>query len=89
MPFWSTKALEESLCSKADIAVSLRMLRVLGDISGTVEDPRYRGRLHALGMRIMEGCAEKLTEEEVKPMRVRLAALEKSAAAKRAESVVG
>src|ERR1700733_410632 len=38
--------------SKADIAVSLRMLRALGDIAGTVEEPVYRLKLHELGIRI-------------------------------------
>jgi uncharacterized membrane protein len=77
-----TSAFEQiRLYAKADVAVSLRMLRALGDIAGTVEDPAYRGRLQELGARIVNGCAEKLTEQEVKPMRVRLAALEKVAAA--------
>jgi uncharacterized membrane protein len=75
-----TSAFEQiRLYSKADIAVSLRMLRALGDIAGTVEDPAYREKLHELGVRIVDGCAEKLTEVEVKPMRIRLAALEKLA----------
>jgi hypothetical protein len=67
--------------AKADIAVSLRMLRALGDIAGTVGDPVYRVKLQELGIRIVEGCCEKLTEEEVRPLRVRLATLEKLAAA--------
>ncbi len=69
------------LYSKADIAVSLRMLRALGDIAGTAEDPTYRLKLHELGVRIVKGCAEELTEEEVRPICVRLATLEKLAAA--------
>jgi len=77
-----TSAFEQiRLYSKADIAVSLRMLRALGDIAGTVEDPAYRLKLHEVGIRIVEGCAEKLTEEEVRPLRVRLATLEELAAA--------
>jgi uncharacterized membrane protein len=77
-----TSAFEQiRLYAKADIAVSLRMLRALGDIAGTVEDPAYRVKLHELGMRIVDGCAEELTEEEVRPMRARLATLEKLAAA--------
>jgi uncharacterized membrane protein len=63
------------LYSKADIAVSLRMLRALGDIAGTVEDPAYRLKLHELGKKIVNGCTEELTEEEVRPMCVRLATL--------------
>jgi uncharacterized membrane protein len=77
-----TPAFEQiRLYSKADIAVSLRMLRALGDVAGTVEDPAYRVKLQELGMRIVEGCAERLTEEEVRPLRVRLATLKKLAAA--------
>jgi hypothetical protein len=56
------------------------MLRALADIAGTVEDPAYRLMLHALGTRIVAGCAEGLTEEEVRPMCVRLSTLEKLAA---------
>ena len=77
-----TSAFEQiRMYSKADIAVSLRMLRALGDIAGTVEDPTYRLKLHELGVRIVKGCAEELTEEEVRPICVRLATLEKLAAA--------
>jgi uncharacterized membrane protein len=77
-----TSAFEQiRLYSKADVAVSLRMLRALGDIAGTVCDSAYRLKLHALGRRIVDGCAQELTEEEVKPMRVRLATLEKLATA--------
>jgi uncharacterized membrane protein len=77
-----TSAFEQiRVYSKADIAVSLRILRALGDIAGTVEDPAYRVKLQELGIRIVEGCAERLTEEEVRPLRIRLATLEKLAAA--------
>ena len=77
-----TSAFEQiRLYSKADVAVSLRMLRALGDIAGTVCDSAYRLKLHALGVRIVDGCAEELTEEEVKPMRVRLSTLDRLATA--------
>jgi uncharacterized membrane protein len=77
-----TSAFEQiRMYSKADIAVSLRMLRALGDIAGTVEDPTYRLKLRELGARIVQGCTEELTEEEVGPICVRLAMLEKLAAA--------
>jgi len=65
------------LYSKSDVAVSLRMLRALGDIASTSGDPAYRRKLLEVGTRVMEGCLEKLGEEDVKAMRVRLAALEK------------
>jgi uncharacterized membrane protein len=77
-----TSAFEQiRLYSKADIAVSLRMLRALADIAGTVKDPAYRLKLHELGIRIVAGCAEERSEEEVRPMCVRLATLEKLATA--------
>jgi uncharacterized membrane protein len=77
-----TSAFEQiRLYSKADIAVSLRMLRALGDIAETTADPAYRLKLHELGIRILAGCADALTEEEVRPMGARLARLEKLASA--------
>jgi uncharacterized membrane protein len=76
-----TSAFEQiRLYSKADIAVSLRMLRALGDIAGTVEDLGFRLKLHELGIRIVAGCAEERSEEEIRPLGVRLATLEKLAA---------
>ena len=65
------------LYSKSDVAVSLRMLRALGDIAWTNPEPAFRRTLYEEGRRIVEGCAERLGEEELRPMRVRLAALEK------------
>jgi len=64
--------------AKADLAVSLRMLRALGDIAATTPIPSLHRALHALGMRIVEGCGEKLREEELQPLRRRWAALEDS-----------
>ncbi|HVO99168.1 MAG TPA: DUF2254 domain-containing protein [Bryobacteraceae bacterium] len=69
------------LYSKSDVAVSLRMLRALSDISWTSREPAFRGVLYAEGIRIVEGCAEKLGEQELLPMRARLSELEKLAAA--------
>jgi uncharacterized membrane protein len=63
--------------SKSDIAVSLRLLRALGDIATAIQDPSIRRTLHEQGKRVVEGCAGQLGEEELRPMRVRLAALEK------------
>jgi uncharacterized membrane protein len=65
------------LYSKSDIAVSLRMLRALGDIARTTLEPAYRRALYEEGKRIVEGCGQKLGEEELSPMRMRLSALEK------------
>ena len=76
-----TSAFEQiRLYSKADLAVSLRLLRALGDIAGANPDPAYREKLHHLGARIVQGCSEKLRQDEMAPMLSRLEALEKLAA---------
>jgi uncharacterized membrane protein len=64
------------LYSQADMAVSLRLLRALGDIAVSTPDPLYRRTLAERGRRIVAGCAEKLGEQELREMRVRLTALE-------------
>jgi uncharacterized membrane protein len=68
------------LYSAADVAVSLRLLRALGDIVMTSADTAYRRTLAERGRRIVAGCAGKLGEQELEPLRVRLAALEGLAA---------
>ncbi len=65
------------LYSSADMAVSLRMLRALGDIAGSSTDASYRRSLYEAGKRIVEGCAGKMGPVELEPMRARLALLEK------------
>ena len=65
------------LYSQTDLAVSLRMMRALNDIAGTTPDPEDRRTLVERGRRIVEGCAEKLGEHEMKELRARLAGLEK------------
>ena len=65
------------LYSKTDVAVSLRMLRALGDIAWTTSEQAFRRALYKEGQRILEGCAEKLGEGELSLMRTRLSALEK------------
>lgn len=73
-----TSAFEQiRLYSTSDVAVSLRMLRALGDIAVSTPDQVYRRLLIQQGIRIVEGCAAKLTAEELGPIRTRLAALEK------------
>jgi uncharacterized membrane protein len=62
--------------SKADVAVSLRLLRALGDIAVSTPDPEFRRILVERGMRTVGGCAEKLGHDELRELRVRLAALE-------------
>jgi len=64
------------LYSKSDTAVSLRLLRALGDIALTTPDREIRRLLYDRGERIVNGCAEKLGEEDIRPMRTRLARLE-------------
>ncbi len=65
------------LYATTDVAVSLRILRALGDIAVTTPDRYYRRLLVEHGVRIVEGCAAKLGAEELAPMRARLAELEK------------
>jgi uncharacterized membrane protein len=62
--------------SKTDVAVSLRLLRALGDIAAATPDPEFRPILVERGMRIVAGCAERLGEEELRELRARHAALE-------------
>ena len=58
--------------SKSDVAVSLRLLRALGDIAATTPDPEYRRALAERARRVCAGCAEKLGEEELQVLRARL-----------------
>jgi uncharacterized membrane protein len=65
------------LYAQTDLAVSLRMMRALGDIAVTTPDPEDRRTLVERGKRIVEGCAEKLGEQEMKELRARQAGLER------------
>jgi uncharacterized membrane protein len=70
-------ALEQiRMYSKTDVAVSLRLLRALGDVAASTPDPEFRRILVDHGMRTVAGCAEKLGEEELRELRARQAALE-------------
>jgi uncharacterized membrane protein len=70
-------ALEQiRMYAKGDFAVSLRLLRALGDIASTTPDPRLRRTLSHLGKRVVAGCAERLNEEEMAGLRARFAELE-------------
>jgi uncharacterized membrane protein len=62
--------------AKTDVAVSLRLLRALGDIGASMLDPAFSRVLVDRGMRIVAGCAEKLGEDELRELRARQAALE-------------
>jgi len=67
------------LYAKGDVAVSLRILRALGDVAATTQDPDYRRALIEMGKRVVTGCAEKLNEQELRELRARAAVLEKIA----------
>jgi len=62
--------------SKRDVAVSLRLLRALGDIAATTSDPEFRKVLMERGRRVVAGCSEALGDEELGKIRDRLATLE-------------
>jgi uncharacterized membrane protein len=63
------------LYSKSDVAVSLRLLRALGDIAVTTKDPEYRRVLFERGQRVVAGCAEKLRAEDLHALQIRLNSL--------------
>jgi hypothetical protein len=58
------------------VAVSLRLLRALGDIAATRCDPALRRGLLQRGRRIVSGCATRLGEPELADLTARLRALE-------------
>jgi uncharacterized membrane protein len=57
--------------AKSDVAVSMRLLRALGDIAATTSDPEYRKILVERGWRTVAGCAEKMGEDEMRELRNR------------------
>ena len=63
--------------SRTDVAVSLRLLRALGDIAMTTPDALDRSTVVERAKRIVAGCAEQLGEEELREMRARLESLER------------
>ena len=70
-------ALEQiRMYSKGDAAVSLRLLRALGDVAATTPDAHRRRMLMAAGKRVVSGCAERLNQEELANLRARLIELE-------------
>ena len=70
--------------SKTDVAVSLRLLRALGDVAASTPDPEFRRILVERGARTVAGCAERLGEEELRELRARQTALENFTALNRA-----
>jgi uncharacterized membrane protein len=63
--------------SKTDIAVSMRLLRAFGDIATTTQDPTLRRTLLERAKRVVAGCEHRIDTEELKPLLVRLTALER------------
>jgi len=64
------------LYSQTDLAVSLRMLRALHDIGVTLPEPEDRRIVFERATRVVQGCAGKLGEQEMKELRARFAILE-------------
>ena len=62
--------------SMSDIAVSLRLLRAFDDIASTCGDPRIVESLVVRGRRIVAGCAERLSPDQIEKLRQRLGELE-------------
>jgi uncharacterized membrane protein len=62
--------------SMSDIAVSLRLLRAFDDIASTCSDPRIVESLVVRGRRVVAGCAERLSPDQIEKLRQRLSSLE-------------
>jgi uncharacterized membrane protein len=60
----------------ADVAVSLRLLRALGDIATTTPDGEYRKLAMERGKRIADSCKREAFNGELTAMQNRLASLE-------------
>jgi uncharacterized membrane protein len=63
--------------AKADVVVSLRMLRALDDIAITAPDPTLQESLVERGRKIVAGCAAYLDEDGVRELQGRLATLKR------------
>jgi uncharacterized membrane protein len=59
----------------ADAAVSLRLMRALGDIASTVADPDIRLRLRDCGNRVIAGCTGHLQDDDLQKLRQRASQL--------------
>jgi len=59
------------LYAKADMAVSLRLLRALAISAASTPLPDLRAGMVERGRRIVTGCEERLGEHELRPMRTR------------------
>jgi len=68
------------LYAKGDVAVSLRLLRALTDVASTTQNSDYQRALVEMGKCVVAGCTERLSESELKDLRLRKQALESCAA---------
>ena len=59
-----------------DAAVSLRLLRAIGDIAGTLQRDDVRAKLLERARRVVDGCDERLGEAEAARLQQRIATLE-------------
>jgi uncharacterized membrane protein len=64
------------LYAKGDVAVSLRLVRAFIDVASTTQNPDHRKSLVEMGKGVVAGCAEKLTENELRDLRLRQKSLE-------------
>jgi uncharacterized membrane protein len=63
--------------STMDVAVSMRLLRAFGDTAASTPDTTIREILLERAKRVVAGCEHRMGVEELKPMRIRLTALQK------------
>jgi uncharacterized membrane protein len=63
--------------SKTDIAVSMRLLRAFGDIVTATPDLALKTMLLERARRVVAGCEHRIDPEALKPMLVRLSAIER------------
>ena len=59
-----------------DAAVSLRLLRAIGDIAGTLQQDDTRAKLLERARRVVDGCSERLGETETARLQQRLTTIE-------------
>jgi uncharacterized membrane protein len=60
----------------ADAAVSLRLMRALGDLASTIGEPMLRRRVIDRGKRVLAGCSGGLQEDDFQRLQGRLSILE-------------
>jgi uncharacterized membrane protein len=75
--------------STSDIAVSLRLLRALDDVASTCHDPGIIEPLVVCGQRVVAGCAERLSPDQIEKLQQRLSVLEARMDAFRPANITG